>query len=105
MKSSPRITYTPRLDAAPEAELNTLAACFRFILDCHQRGQTMQERLDDAGREMGEDLDRHGEDASEDVIEGTEVRHDLTQVAPDEGVARRKEGRTYAKTGSATLKT
>jgi hypothetical protein len=37
MKSSPRIIYTPRLDAAPEAELNTLAACYRFILDCHAK--------------------------------------------------------------------
>jgi hypothetical protein len=35
--SSPRITYTSRPDATPEAELNVLANVYRFILDCHAR--------------------------------------------------------------------
>jgi hypothetical protein len=35
--TSARITYTPRPDATPEGELNALAACFRFILDCHAK--------------------------------------------------------------------
>jgi hypothetical protein len=33
--SSPRITYTSRPDATPEAELNVLANVYRFILDCN----------------------------------------------------------------------
>jgi hypothetical protein len=34
---SPRIFYTPRLDATPEVELAALTACYRFILDCHTK--------------------------------------------------------------------
>ena len=30
--SNPRITYTPRPDITPEAELNVLASVYRFIL-------------------------------------------------------------------------
>ena len=33
----PRVTYTPRSDATPEAELNVLANVYRFILDCHAK--------------------------------------------------------------------
>ena len=32
---SPRLTYTTRADATPEAELNALANVYRFIVDCH----------------------------------------------------------------------
>jgi hypothetical protein len=28
------ITYAPRSDITPEAELSALAACYRFLLDC-----------------------------------------------------------------------
>jgi hypothetical protein len=35
--SSPRIIYTPRPDATPDAELNVLANVYRFILDCHAK--------------------------------------------------------------------
>ena len=35
--SSPRISYTPRLDATPEVELAALTACYRFILDSHAK--------------------------------------------------------------------
>ena len=34
---SPSLTYTPRPDTAPEAELNALANAYRFILDCHAK--------------------------------------------------------------------
>jgi hypothetical protein len=34
---SPRITYTPRPDATPEAEVNVLANVYRFTLDCHAK--------------------------------------------------------------------
>jgi hypothetical protein len=32
-----RITYAPRPDAAPEAELDVLASIYRFVLDCGER--------------------------------------------------------------------
>ncbi len=35
--SNSRITYTPRPDATPEGELNTLASVYHFILDCHAK--------------------------------------------------------------------
>jgi hypothetical protein len=34
---SSRITYTPRPDATPEAELHALATVYRFILHCHAK--------------------------------------------------------------------
>ena len=33
----PSITYAPRSEATPEAELNVLANVYRFILDCHAK--------------------------------------------------------------------
>ena len=39
---SPRITFTSRPGATPEAELNVLANVYRFILDCH-RNKTAAE--------------------------------------------------------------
>ena len=33
----PSVTYTPRPDATPEAEVNVLANVYRFILDCHAK--------------------------------------------------------------------
>ena len=30
-----RIAYVPRASSLPETELSALAACYRFILDCH----------------------------------------------------------------------
>jgi hypothetical protein len=38
----PSVTYIPRPDATPEAELNVLANVYRFILDCH-RNKTAAE--------------------------------------------------------------
>ena len=40
--SEPRITYAPRLDATPEAELTALAAIYKFVLSNSQtkRGGT-----------------------------------------------------------------
>ena len=37
MSSALDITYTPRPDATPESEISTLAAAYRFILDCHAK--------------------------------------------------------------------
>jgi hypothetical protein len=36
---SPRITYTPRPDATPEAELNVLANVYAYLIECHHSKQ------------------------------------------------------------------
>ena len=33
--TSSRITYTPRTDATPKAEISALASVYRFIIDSH----------------------------------------------------------------------
>ena len=48
--SSPRITYAPRPDATPEAELSALAGAYRFILDCHAKKEAAPESRPDAER-------------------------------------------------------
>jgi hypothetical protein len=37
--TEPRIVYTPRADATPEGELNTLATVYAFILQRHHERQ------------------------------------------------------------------
>jgi hypothetical protein len=48
--SSPRIAYSPRPDATPEAELSALTNVYRYILDCHakKKAAPRQSRPDDA---------------------------------------------------------
>jgi len=48
--SSPRIAYTQRPEATPEAEISALANVSRFILDCRAKkeGGPAQSRPDDA---------------------------------------------------------
>jgi hypothetical protein len=36
-QSLPGIAYAQRPDALPDAELSTLAAIYRFVLDCHAK--------------------------------------------------------------------
>jgi hypothetical protein len=31
----PLITYAPRLDTTPEAEVSALAAVYKFVINCH----------------------------------------------------------------------
>jgi hypothetical protein len=39
-----RVVYTPHADATPEAELDALAAVYRFILfDCHAKKKAADE--------------------------------------------------------------
>jgi hypothetical protein len=52
---SPRITYTSRPDATPEAEVNVLANVYRFIFDCHAKKE--------AARPGGPDDPRKDKDA------------------------------------------
>lgn len=44
-----RVTYAPLPDVTPKAELNALAAVYRFILDSHAKKEaTPESRPDDA---------------------------------------------------------
>jgi hypothetical protein len=38
----PSVTYMPRPDATPEAEVNMLANIYRFILDCHAKKEAAE---------------------------------------------------------------
>jgi hypothetical protein len=51
--TEPRIVYTPRADATPEGELNTLATVYAFVLQRHHEGKTAPrpEGLDDNAME------------------------------------------------------
>jgi hypothetical protein len=53
--SSPRIAYTPRPEVTPEVELNTLAACYKFILDCHAQKKAARPGGPDDGTKSKED--------------------------------------------------
>jgi hypothetical protein len=47
--SKPTVSYEPRRDTTPEAELNVLAVIYRFVLDCHAKKEAAPEsRPDDA---------------------------------------------------------
>ncbi len=48
--SNPRITYTPRPDATPEAELNALVAVYRLILDSKKAAP--ESRPDDVRKDQ-----------------------------------------------------
>lgn len=48
-KPLPGIAYAPCPDALSEAELSTLAAVYRFLLDCHTKNEAAPvSRPDDA---------------------------------------------------------
>ena len=49
--SSSRITYTSRLDATPEAEVNVLANVYRFIFDCHTKKMAAEPAPEPDGRD------------------------------------------------------
>jgi hypothetical protein len=48
---SPRMTYTPRPDATPEAEVNVLANVYRFILDCLAKKEAAEPAPEPDGRD------------------------------------------------------
>jgi hypothetical protein len=51
--SSPRIAYSARADATPEAELSALAAVYRFVLDCRAKKEAAPEsRPNDARKDQ-----------------------------------------------------
>jgi hypothetical protein len=51
--TSPRITYIPHPDTAPEAELSALVAVYKFVLDCRAKKEAAPEsRPDDARKDQ-----------------------------------------------------
>jgi hypothetical protein len=60
--TSSRIAYTPRPDATPEAELNAVAACYRFIL--FESSATKKEAAEPASAPYGAARVKHEEKVS-----------------------------------------
>jgi hypothetical protein len=52
--SEPLVTYEPRPDTKPESERATLAAVYRFIIDCHATRRPPKSRPSD-GTKVKED--------------------------------------------------
>jgi hypothetical protein len=51
--TSPRITYIPHPDTAPEAELSALVAVYKFVLDCRAKKEAAPDsRPDDARKDQ-----------------------------------------------------
>ena len=46
------ITYAPRLDATPEAELDALVSAYRFILNWHERIKAARPGRPDDAKEI-----------------------------------------------------
>ena len=53
--SSPRITYAPRPDATPEAEVSALAAVYRIVLSAKKRGRLPDKSGPDDAKERSKD--------------------------------------------------
>ena len=47
----PHIAYAPRPDATPEAEIATLAAVYKFVLDCHAKKEATRPGSPDDAKE------------------------------------------------------
>jgi len=62
---SPRMTYTSRPDATPEAELNVLANVYRSILDCHAKKMAAEPAPEPNGRDGTK---RQGDSADAQII-------------------------------------
>jgi hypothetical protein len=54
-QSLPGIAYAQRPDALPDAELSTLAAIYRFVLDCHAKKEATRPGSPDDGTKVKED--------------------------------------------------
>jgi len=69
MPEAPRLVYTPRPDATPEAERSALAAVYRYLLDCRVR--------------------KEGAHSEEKIAHKERRLHDLTDVTTN-GLSTRK---------------
>ncbi len=70
--SNPSIIYVPRPDAAPEAELDTLASVYAFVLRCAE-ARRAEEKQNAAGVTSTDGDDTKGRSA-DDVRAGTSIR-------------------------------
>jgi hypothetical protein len=58
--SSTRITYAPRPDATPEAEISALAAIYKLCISSHERKEAAPEsRPDDRNKIKGDSANGH----------------------------------------------
>jgi hypothetical protein len=53
--SGPSITYAPRPDVTPEAEVSVLANVLRYVLDCRAKKEAAPESGPDAAKEIKND--------------------------------------------------
>jgi len=67
MSDAVRIVDGHRSDATPEAELDTLAAVYGFILDCHAKKKAAERPVPD-GPDDAEDL-KHDRTATSSIFE------------------------------------
>ena len=51
----PEVIYRPRPNATPETEISALAACYRFILDCHAKKEGARPGAPDDTKESKHD--------------------------------------------------
>jgi hypothetical protein len=49
------VTYAPRPDTTPEAEVSALANVLRYVLDCHANKEAAPESRPDAAKEIKND--------------------------------------------------
>jgi hypothetical protein len=54
MSDAPRLVYSPRPDATPEAEHNALAAVYRFILVSHAKRRVTRSVGPDNSKEIAD---------------------------------------------------
>jgi hypothetical protein len=54
-EASAAISYAPRPDATPEAELFTLANVYKFVLNCHSKKEATRPGGPDDGTKSKED--------------------------------------------------
>jgi len=52
-----RINYTPLPDATPESELDTLAAVYAFVLECHESRKAADPTGDPNEAKEDKDID------------------------------------------------
>jgi hypothetical protein len=63
--SSPRVTYTPRPDVTPEAELSALAAVYKFVLfDSQASKGGLHDLTGDSIKECATRQDKKGRDSA-----------------------------------------
>jgi hypothetical protein len=53
-QSLPGTAYAQRPEALSDAELSTLAAVYRYVLDCHAKNEAAPDNRPDAGKEIDE---------------------------------------------------